>query len=142
MTADLVAFLRARLAEDEQVARAVDDNSAPWDGQWAADGRDVLRTINGHVLARATATTDGRNLPIPLKPGLTEHWARHDPARVLAEVDAKRRIIAQYERAREGRRTHPDDLASAGAVLALYGAVKLLALPYAEHPDYREEWRP
>ena len=66
MTSGLVAFLRARLDEDEQVARAVEDRSAPWDGQWVADGQHVLRTVNGHVLAYSTVTADGRNLPIPL----------------------------------------------------------------------------
>ena len=68
-----------------------------------------------------------------------EHWAiasiyiaRHDPARVLREVEAKRRIVAT-------------------AVLMLDGGVSYeswesvlqdLALPYSEHPDYRQEWKP
>lgn len=128
---DLVAFLRARLAEDEAVARAVEDRSAPWDGQWVADGPDALRTRNGHVLAYGHRTTDGRDLPIPLKPKLAAHWARHDPARVLREVEAKRRIVERYAWLRE----HGD---TGGAAWVL----PLLAAAYADHPDYRPEWAP
>jgi hypothetical protein len=141
MNDDLAAFLRSRLDEDEQIARAVQDGSAPWDGQWVADPPHALRTRNGHVLAFSTWTTDGRNLPIDLKPGTVNHWARHDPARVLAEVDAKRRIIKAHPWRREpdwpsGRQCrqcateHPCN------------TLRLLALPEAGHPDYRPEWAP
>jgi hypothetical protein len=40
--------------------------------------------------------------------------------RVLVECEAKRRIIEHYQHSQ---------------------ASKALALPYADHPDYREEWR-
>lgn len=54
-----------------------------------------------------------------------EHIARHDPARVLAECEAKRRIMTMdFERYGE-------------QVELLY----MLALPYAGHPDYEEAWR-
>ena len=63
------------------------------------------------------------------------HIVRHDPARVLAEVAAKRRIV--------------DGLADAdpysGYITATFtaeDALRLLALPYADRPGYREEWRP
>lgn len=64
------------------------------------------------------------------------------PARVLREIDAKRQLLDRYKHAMENRRAHPDDLASAGALLALHGAVKVLALPYSHRPGYREEWAP
>ena len=52
-----------------------------------------------------------------------------DPARVLAEVAAKRRIVEHCE---------VDHLvASPGDPYVL----QLLALPYADHSDWREEWR-
>lgn len=45
---------------------------------------------------------------------------RWTPARMLAECEAKRRLIAlQLQR----------------------HAYLLLALPYADHPDYNEDWR-
>ncbi len=43
------------------------------------------------------------------------------PDRVLTECEAKRRIITNW---------------------GFPGALRALALPYADHPDYREEWRP
>jgi hypothetical protein len=77
-----------------------------------------------------------------------EHIARWDPARVLAEVDAKRRILDEVVEDATGldmsvdldRRTRPRDEVTEpylGDVL-----VRLLALPYADRPGYREEWRP
>lgn len=69
-----------------------------------------------------------------------EHIARHDPGRVLAEVEAKRRILDEYEQATGQYATHSQ--VSAGEEIGLRFALKALALPYAEHPDYDEAWRP
>ena len=60
-------------------------------------------------------------------------WGSY-PARVLAECDAKRRIVELADR---------DDNWRYGMHSEAIGEVlRLLALPYADHPDYREEWRP
>lgn len=60
------------------------------------------------------------------------HDARHirawSPDRVLAECEAKRLLVAEVLPMR------PD-------YDPLY-VQKVLALPYAEHPDYDEAWRP
>jgi hypothetical protein len=53
------------------------------------------------------------------------------PARVLREIDAKRQIVERYAWLRE----HGD---TGGTAWVL----PLLALPYADRPGYREEWRP
>ena len=45
------------------------------------------------------------------------------PARVLAECEAKRLLIERVG--------NPD-----------WAGFSILALPYAEHPDYRQEWKP
>jgi len=127
----LTEFLLARIAEDEAVAQ-----EATWQSEhysvfsylWAEDGR---------------------------------HVARHNPARVLAECEAKRRIVESYlaERSRrdiyqsaESRAVEDDgtDLmgqaqarrASAAGCRGLEIAVEALSLPYADHPDYDEEWKP
>jgi hypothetical protein len=76
-----------------------------------------------------------------------DHVARHDPARVLREVDAKRRIIEAAEDAsgidaqldgqlRVGRRDEAIEPYVGDVIL------RALALPYADRPDYRDEWRP
>jgi hypothetical protein len=61
---------------------------------------------------------------------------------LLADIDAKRRILNEYDEAFDRRKRYPDDLASAGALLAMVAVAKLLALPYARLPGYRETWRP
>lgn len=61
-----------------------------------------------------------------------DHAERHTPARVLREVDAKRELLDEYIR------EIGDDAANETA----QQLGKLLALPYADHPDYREQWRP
>ncbi len=60
------------------------------------------------------------------------------PARVLAECEAKRRIVELLaEDWRISREKLPPGLADHEPLL-----LRLLALPYTDHPDYREEWRP
>jgi hypothetical protein len=60
-------------------------------------------------------------------------------SRLLAECEAKRRIVATMQEAVDVA-NDPDTIElsayTQGALL------KLLALPYADHADYREEWRP
>ncbi len=123
---DLVAFLAARLDEDEQAAQSAVDELANWGGPWLAIADDIAK--------RAHFDADE----------IGEHIARWDPARVLAEVEAKRRIIDEHEPLQNGC---CDTCCEDGP----YGdsnqawpcrTVRLLALPYADHPDYREEWRP
>lgn len=122
---DLVQWLRAALDEETGEARAAAEELGP---DWYYD--------DGYVLARreddmvATGSQDF----LEAEPG--RFIARHDPARVLREIAAKRQLLDQYDRAMENRRVHSDDLASAGALLALHGAVKLLALPYEDRPGY------
>lgn len=144
---DLVRWLGMQLDADEQAARKAAalcgcHPAAPsWsfrDGDEPSDGR-ILVVDDPHPGLKRKI---GRRWNTSYEGLFTaEHIVRHDPARVLREIDAKRQLIERYERAMENRRAHPDDLASAGALLALHGAVKLLALPYAEKPGYRAEWR-
>lgn len=63
----------------------------------------------------------------------------------LAEVEAKQRILAQYEAVCDEVR-HPVSAEHRTNARArqhqLDQVLPLLALPYAEHADYRNEWRP
>lgn len=88
---DLHAWITQQVDRVEETARAVEDRSAPWDGQWMADGNSAVRTLNGHVLFY-------RHGPDPLKPGLADHVAQHDPAAVLRRCDADRRILSRHRR--------------------------------------------
>jgi len=58
----------------------------------------------------------------------------HATERVLAECEAKRRIIV-------GLDYESDEWCFADAP-AVAEVLPFLSLPYADHPDYRQEWKP
>lgn len=63
-----------------------------------------------------------------------EHIARHDPTRVLAEADSKLAVLDELDRAVHGQPRPFID--------ALLYAVRQMGVVYANHPDYKENWRP
>jgi hypothetical protein len=117
---DLVSFLAARLDEDEAAALAC-QTPGPW---VAATHPSVSWIVTG---ADGDCVVSNEGSPTPEE---AAHIARHDPARVLREVAAKRAIVASYEDAA----THE--------FAGLQVAVGHLAAAYGEHPDYRPEWAP
>jgi len=68
-----------------------------------------------------------------------------DPVRVLAECEAKRRIVEAYIDTLAMIPTHVlgDGDEHPTVIAEEYEAhiLPALALPYADHPDYRDEWR-
>ncbi|MFJ3037743.1 DUF6221 family protein [Streptomyces tendae] len=92
---------------------------------------------------------------------LARHIAEHDPARVLREIDAKRAMVDAYAEADAMSRAtsenygawvnseplpHPEEAEGTAEVKdrlkGLHYALRLLALPYADRPGYRDDWRP
>jgi len=68
-----------------------------------------------------------------------------DPIRILAEVEAKRRIIDRLVAAGKADRDEEgteEGWITASVLISLTTTACLLAQPYANHPDYQEEWRP
>ena len=118
---DLSAFVLDRIAEDQRLAAeaAQATGREEWDG--------------------------GVTAP----PGATDHVAHHDPARVLAECAARRRLVLACRDVRPDLRLlgarpagldfplPPTDQHQLAAL-----TLALLALPHAAHPDYRPAWRP
>lgn len=130
---DLVTFLRARLDEDEAVAR----DAADYDS-WRTDDE------GGKVIPSSGIKAGAKTFFIASTwfTEYGEHIARHDPARVLREVEAKRRVVARYEEATTGA-AQEDRLSAASwrpVVSILAPVLRDLAEPYADHPDYRSEW--
>jgi hypothetical protein len=121
MSDDLVQWLRDRLDEDERIAREAAGNYESG-GRWWEDGRfgsdGVVADERGSVVVYRTGV--GRQH--------AAHIALHDPARVLREIDTKRRIL--------------DTLVEEGGDRMFADIFRLLALPYADQPGYREEWQP
>lgn len=67
------------------------------------------------------------------------------PERWLAECEAKRRIV-ELAAAWEWAADHPPNVETGRGLLGtarqLRSVLASLALPHADHPDYRPEWRP
>lgn len=132
MSDDLVDFLRARYDEEAELAQAADgDQIEATDSLW---GTKYL-TLRGDHDDRHTTE---------LPAALANHIARHDPARVLAEVEAKREMLREADSFCAEYYADMDDDSSAYQRAACWRETnaRLLALPYANHPDYRDEWRP
>lgn len=125
----IVEFLSARLDEDEAAAERARDGGS---GAWTNYGDDVGEGLNSSVVERVTT---GEAL---------EHVARHAPARVLREVEAKRRALNRHSRCGTGVGYCDDgghgeiDESDRG-----YGCPDLadLASACAEHPNYDTAWR-
>ncbi|GAA3267845.1 DUF6221 family protein [Streptomyces lavendulae] len=120
MTDALVQFLRARLNDDEQIARGHQQWSAGWDQDNMA--KEIRDDVNAGTVAFVPRLGD------------RTHIARHDPARVLAEVEAKGAVIGLYELAIEYRQD--------AAARAYRDVLRLLSVAYADHPDFAKDWAP
>jgi len=121
---DLTEFLAARLDETERNAREAQ-------AQWA----DTHFMIDPGSLV------------------IVGFHRRHDPARVLREVEAGRKILADlpaYSKQRRDLRDHvylPENASyhsghADGTDDAAYYVLRRLAAVWSDHPDYDEAWRP
>lgn len=148
MSDDLVAFLKARLGED--AARAGAATPGPWewtpeDDVWGQCGPTLIRAgfdgEAGRDLKEVLAGWGHDAWGLNVSEADAAHIAHHDPARVLAEVDAKRGIVGLMARmlnAAEG----DSEVDHYGGLSAAEDTLRLIALPYAGHPDYQDDWRP
>jgi hypothetical protein len=133
----MVEFLRARLTEDEAAAERTLSAELRV-GRFR--GKTIPRwriTKSGHGLI----DDDGGTLRAQqIFPAEAEHVVRHDPARVLAEVAAKRERIRLWNDLRILREGggHEYDLAYGTATKGL----QLDAAVHSGHPDYLKEWAP
>ncbi len=90
---------------------------------------------DGSVVAHSMPATCSEGVQ-EMRTAPAGHIVRWDPARVLDEVAAKRRIINEAERYIP-ELDHGDN-----GEWALGMVVRVLALPYAGRPGYRKEWAP
>lgn len=142
----LTEFLLARIEEEEGVARHPTPRDADLDDVtfWDEVADAQLHTAEcGYRMGE-----------------FSDPCRCNAPARVLAECEAKRRIVEHHEYGM-GYRSLPWSWGAEEEAYEVCGAcyerdadgyasnakapcltLRLLALPYADHPDYQEAWRP
>lgn len=133
-TTTLVEFLRQQLDAVEQRARKA--TPGPW--KWTFLPKpDKFGLVGAPAADRQPRWV----APVPheLFPSVAdgEHIAYWDPHRVLAWCEATRRQVELLRRIPcDGINFTWFERATAEELL------QLLALPFSDHPDYRESWRP
>lgn len=122
VTMTLTDFLLARIADEEALARGVPDGVPPSEGGTNRNGWQLHTSIKATVFDREIGPRGS---------------IEASPARVLAECEAKRRIVEEH-----GGGADPCDAHDASFETIPCDTLRALALPYADHSDFREEWRP
>lgn len=149
---DIAAFLTARLDEDEQVAR--DATPGPWLADYGDD--DEVYTMSDPVRT-SEANPDVCDYAVIryIRGGARDrteanmvYIARHDPARVLADIAAKRRILARHRNF--DFPFNPDGDGPGDYAWTAHcdccsqpwpcPDLRDLASQFADHPDYKEAW--
>jgi hypothetical protein len=151
---DLVQFLRARLDEDEQAALAWPEDQRKWE---TCGARQVTYDSGVGEQVTAIGVGGGGSLGwerITVKrdvDGLAPHIARHDPARILADIEDKRELIKRGDTLfcecdfATSPPTNPDDRSQQiphHYDCTAYRIAQVLAVAYASHPGYGKEWQP
>ncbi|MGW3135928.1 DUF6221 family protein [Streptomyces sp. NPDC001139] len=140
---ELVGWLCEQLDEDERIARAAGHERVaptPWHGESWDDA-----VLDGDGLVDA----NGNGIAVVKGELVRAHIAEWDPARVLREIEAKRQLLDEHQDVNDGwcgtcvdgRWGYPTH---GGSSPQRYPCrtLRLLALPYADRPGYRDEWRP
>lgn len=172
-TTDLAAWLRARFDEDERIARAaaepeswIELNRHPrpeWHVQQWADP-DCAAVVADPESSAYPVVTTTIGMDEADAEARAEHIARHDPARVLRAIEAKRALLddllaerhevvgdswytcAAATEERDGGQTCDDDRRGGPCDCGRDGRVlrrlRLLAAEFADRPGCRDEWRP
>ena len=162
MSDELVRWLREQLDEDERIAKAA-ASVAPVLGAENWRSREgmpeegfrywcITTTPPDHTVTTVELAGSGRSGGGVHEEAVAQHIAAHDPARVLREIDVKRRVL-EIHRVIGGWEDEDGQDIGLGCNECGHSAeysdrggwcdtVRLLALPYADRPGYREEWRP
>jgi hypothetical protein len=136
---DLIAFVLARLDEDEAIARKL--------AGWPHWHHTPAVTAHGPVILIAAGEDDEIDVASVERelPEVATHIARYDPARALREVAAKRARIERHKRAITAGGTSPSSFVCGqddGYAEACLDSIRDDAAVWSDHPDYRAEWAP
>jgi hypothetical protein len=132
VTGEFVQWLGIQLDEDERIAREATQGDWVWSREFVTPPGYHHRTIG------------------PLEPGDAAFIAEYNPARALREIGAKRRLLELHRRDNFNGASKYTTCVECSQGYEVHewgpkypcGTVRLLALPYADRPGYRDEWRP
>jgi len=138
---DIDEFLLARWTEREQTARLACNGT---NGQWHVTNQE--RQIEADDFGKFVIYDEGGH-----NEHQAAHIALHDPAAVLADIAAKRAILAEHPQVaadrphKDGPQTgcrtcHADTHCGEIEARGLCETVRHLATPDATHPDYNPDW--
>jgi Family of unknown function (DUF6221) len=167
---DLADFLAARWDEIAATAHHAGPARIAW-LTYLDKGEMLYTTVAAQIHDEAPWVSAGEELPEPSSVRVV-----YDPAAVLADIAAKRKILAEHARApwfsedtlarwRTGGHVPEERIAAAAASASCARChkvipdarededqcehfdypcptVRLLAVPFAAHPDYDQAWRP
>lgn len=142
---EMIAFFRARLNEEEFAAyQSADFGGGIVSAVWRLSGSHGI-----YWSVAAVAQAEGHEETIDVVDAHTEqvanHIVLHDPHRVLRSIKAKRRMLDAFAAVSHGERTAPHedmrDVSRAGVDTWRF-VLRLSVAEYADHPDYKTEWRP
>lgn len=124
MTDDIVSFLKARIEEYEQAA--CERNCR----KWPSEEHEAGECDECDRLRRKNANEDARE------------EGPFEPLAVLAGVEARRRIMSEYEaRDQDVDLMLGPDCERQREWVGLRLAVQLLATEWSSHQDYQQVWR-
>lgn len=124
MSSDLVAFVEARLTDDERIALS----AKGWSGIWTTGTNDSFPGTVEDTTGGIVVYDEGS--PSAMQ---AQHIARHDPARALRGLEFQRGLVTTYRHAL---------LQQAPEAALLEHVLRGLAWTWSDHPDYRAEWAP
>lgn len=148
----IVDFIKTQLALDEQIARLAGETRGGAIASWHVDCDCPNKDAGVHADDCYACRVEGDNITIYDEGGHDEyqarHIARHDPATVLAKVEANRYLLEWCAEVTQhfdwstlnqpGSLKHdPNARATHTAVVALLS----MAAPYARRPGFKPEWR-
>lgn len=153
MSDELVTWLLAQLDEDERVATQALKGpiEEPWRPIASAVTGSEYDAVGQRGYGHREPDEDGLGTYViadfgALGGSRTSYLLRYQPRRLLAEIEAKRRILDNSRWAtKEAQEIGGDPRVAAlyeGRRLAFDSVVRWLAVPYADRPGYDEEWRP
>jgi Family of unknown function (DUF6221) len=111
--------------------------------QMVAIGEFILARVDDDAfLAEHMLTRRGQVISVTQSSSDVAAVDVRDPGRMISSSDARRRIVLDHRVGGAGRGWTPCACGRPGSACPPCHTLRALAMEWADHPDYRAEWRP